>query len=227
MKETEPLTLQDCDTEEIEDVLPRIERSFRVKFPRESFAQVKTFGDLCDVIAAIVSREKHLEGCTSQQAFYQLRTAIAGVLQMDASAIAPATSLKDLFPKKGRRRKMRQLQRALGVELGLLEVKPWTNMVIVCAFVLSFIYLFIQWKYGLLGLLASYIGNRLARRLANQLREWTVGEVARVFVREHYQFARRHRGTVNRDEIAPIIKETFSEALGLEPKLLTPEAPLF
>jgi hypothetical protein len=235
MKETELDTLQNRDPEDIEDALACVQSSLGVKYAPDAFADVKTFGEMCDVIIATVDAEDAAD-CTSQQAFYKLRRAIVEVLTSDAVAgvpgadareILPATSMDELFPRKGRRRKIRQLRKVSGVKLDLIEPKGWVSLVLVLSFLFSFVYLFIQWRYGLLGLLTSFLGNWVARWTANELCYGTVGEVVRSFVESHYRLARRQPGTMNRREIVPLVKAIFREKLVLEPEVLVRDAKIF
>lgn len=60
-------TLAECDPEDIEDIIDRLRQSFGIKFGKDAFAHVNTFGDLCNVF------EQHIPGgniqdCTSQTA---------------------------------------------------------------------------------------------------------------------------------------------------------------
>jgi acyl carrier protein len=41
--------LDDYDSEHISDILVKLEKSFSLKFEKDAFYNVKTFGDLCDV----------------------------------------------------------------------------------------------------------------------------------------------------------------------------------
>lgn len=226
MRLTDEHTLQNIDPEDIGDVIMHIERSFGLRFRKDAFLEVKTFGDVCDVIYSAV-QAGHEEGCTSQQAFYKLRSAIAGLLQTDERQIVPATGMEELFPRKGRRKKMRQLQAAVSSRLDILEIKEWVGFALLLSYLTSIIGLFIRWRLGLAGFLFSLAASDVAGWFANELSYQNVGDVALLFMRMNYKNARRNSQTVNRNEIVPVVKEIFRHDLQLEPEVLTREAPVF
>jgi hypothetical protein len=45
MNTIDDLTLQECDLEDIEDIIPKIEKSFNLKFQRTEFTGLKLFGE--------------------------------------------------------------------------------------------------------------------------------------------------------------------------------------
>ena len=75
--------LRDIDSEDIEDLLLRVEKSFGIKFAEKELFHVSTFGELCDHITNKMELENS-EDCTSQQAFYS--RAIASSTGIDKSA---------------------------------------------------------------------------------------------------------------------------------------------
>jgi acyl carrier protein len=74
--------LKNVDSEDLDDVLMKIEKSFHFKFETTELKDVKTFGHLCDIIINKI-QGKNIDDCTTQQAFYKLRDAIASSLYID------------------------------------------------------------------------------------------------------------------------------------------------
>ena len=74
--------LKNVDSEDLEDVLVMIEKSFDFKFETAELKDVETFGHLCDIITNKV-QGNNIDDCTTQQAFYKLRDAIASSLYVD------------------------------------------------------------------------------------------------------------------------------------------------
>jgi hypothetical protein len=226
MKESDKLLLENCDPEDIGDMIPQIGRSFGVVFERDAFLEVKTFGEFCEVVAAAVKTLQR-DDCTSQQAFYKLRAAMVTVLDGGGVEIAPATRIDELFPRKGRRRRMRELRRVLGVKLGMLDWKPSVGIAMLIGYLLCVAGIFVNWRYGVAGLLGCVVANWVAWRLANELVCDTVGEAAWLFEGKYYHRARRDPDTVNRAEIVPVVQEIFRVGLGLPMEALAPEAVMF
>src|SRR5690349_14172915 len=113
MSNVTSIQLKDTDLEDIEDVLKKIEKSFGFKFGRTELKEVKTFGVLCDIITDKVKGDSSSD-CTTQQAFYKLRSAIGTVLSIEKSSLTVDTRLDVLFPRKQRRRKIKEAEGVLG-----------------------------------------------------------------------------------------------------------------
>src|SRR5947199_9565261 len=103
------IELKNIDSEDIGDVLRKIEKSFGFKFGDTELKDVKTFGELCDIIANKVQGDNSND-CSTQQAYYKVRSAIADTLLIDKSIIRLDTDLEQLFPRDNRRWKINDLQ---------------------------------------------------------------------------------------------------------------------
>ena len=137
--------LRNVDSEDLEDVLVKIEKSFDFKFEETELKDVKTFGQLCDIITNKV-QGNNIDDCTTQQAFYKLRNAIASIFLVDKYNITPNTDLRLLFPKNLRRQKIRDLESNIGFEINILRPKHWISSTLALTIVTSFIGLFIFWE---------------------------------------------------------------------------------
>jgi hypothetical protein len=218
-------TLENVDPEDIGDVLVKLEKSFGIKFRDEAFREAKTFGDICDVIESHLELP-HKEDCTSQQAFYKVRKAIGHTLRVDERTITPATRLNELFPRRNRRRGLRKLQRALGIEFNILDMKDWLMWLIFSGFILSLIALFVDWRIGVSGFVFFYIFARIASLFSKEMEIQTVREFTEKIARENYAAVRCNKGTVNRKEISKTIQGTFGADLGLDKSVLTRDASI-
>ena len=137
--------LRNVDSEDLEDVLVKIEKSFDFKFEETELKDVKTFGQLCDIITNKV-QGNNIDDCTTQQAFYKLRNAIASIFLVDKYNITPNTDLRLLFSKNLRRQKIRDLESNIGFEINILRPKHWISSTLALTIVTSFIGLFIFWE---------------------------------------------------------------------------------
>src|SRR5690606_1879544 len=104
------------------DVLVKVEKSFGFKFGDTELKDTKTFGELCDIITNKVQGDNSND-CTTQQAFYNLRNAIADILLIDKTGITPDTDLQKLFPKNIRRQSFKNINRHLGFKTNVLRPK--------------------------------------------------------------------------------------------------------
>ena len=224
MKRDDTLRLDEIDPEDIEDVLLMLEKSFNLSLSYHSFKDVKTFGDICDIY--LNNPGLHLDDCTSQQAFYKVRNAIAFVQPVNKELIMPESRLQDLFPRAGRRIAVSRMEKELDARIGFLAMKDWLFWVLFIGILVSLGAFFFSWKIALASLsffiLLSYIADKLSKELALS----TVAELVLRFQDRCYFKARRAPGTVNRNEIINIIRRTFANQLYIDEKDLTRNAVL-
>ncbi|HVU95264.1 MAG TPA: hypothetical protein VHE34_08575 [Puia sp.] len=225
MKLPKKIELINCDPADIGEAIEAVQASLEIEYELIALQDAKTFGEYCDVVMAALGRQ-HRDGCTAQQGFYKLRMAIGKVLKKDMAGITPATRMDSLFPAAGRQRKVRELQQELGVGMGLLDLRRGVGWGVFGCYLLAFLGIFINWRYGLAGLGVCLILNRVAWRFANQFTNGTVGEVARRFALHYYRRARRDPETVNRHEVVPVIKGIFQRVLHVDAETLTRDAVL-
>ncbi|HMK27706.1 MAG TPA: hypothetical protein VK483_16865 [Chitinophagaceae bacterium] len=217
------IELKNIHSEDIGDVLIKVERSFGFKFGKTELKDVKTFGELCDIIADKVSGY-NLNDCTTQQAFYKIRDAITITLLIDKTNITNDTELKTLFSRQNRRQKIATMEGLFGFKIRILRPKYWITVTFALTFLASLVGLFISWKIGLAILIFSIAGINLATKFGNELDLNTVGQLAEKISRENYLKSRRSPSTVNRAEIDKKVKELFITDLDLGENVLTRQA---
>ena len=213
--------LDNYEDEDIFDVVLKLEKSFGLKFEKDTFYSVKTFGDLCDIITSKV-QGYNSDDCTSQQAFYKVRTAIAVTQLIDKNSISPDTKLQDIFPKGKRRQKIKELQIELGIPFGILDIKSWLGWTIFIGIVASLVTFFFRWQLALSGLLFFIgVGWTANNFFAKEFELKTVRQLTEKLARENYVDIRRTKGTINRQEILKVIIDTFSNDLDTDKAYLT------
>lgn len=220
MKQEEIFKLENIDPDDISDVLVKVEKSFKFKFGQTDLKDVKTFGELCDIIVSKIELQENID-CTSQQAFYKLREALGTALQINEAEIQPITQLIDLFPKSIRRQKIKQVERILGFSLKILRPKHFVSGFFAILFIISLLGLFASWKFGLIGLITSLTCISVANKFANELEVSNIAALVGKMSRENYINSRRNKTTVNKAEVIKKIEQLFSHDLGLEPEFLT------
>jgi ABC-type multidrug transport system fused ATPase/permease subunit len=203
------------DVEDIEDLLKVIEKSYDIRFEKGELGHVRTFGQLTD---HIISKIKYVdkEDCTDQQAFYKIRTIIERINTFDKSVISPSTCLTDIFARETRRKDIKKIEKELGLDLKALEPKDFVTYSILLLLLISIIGLFINWKFGLVGLGISIAAFWIADKTAKEFKDKTLGELIERTTQLNYAKARRQQGTVNKKEIQGKIRKLFIESLLLD-----------
>lgn len=221
------MELKNIDPEDISDVLEKVEKSFGFKFGDSELKDVKTFGELCDLITNKVQGD-NVNDCTTQQGFYKLRNAIAATQVIHKSSITTDTNLKQLFPRHNRREKIKELQNELDMTFDILDIKAWLGWAIFIGIAGSLILFFFNWKLALSGLTFFLAICWTAYEFfAKEFKLATVGQLTEKFTRENYLKSRRNSSTINRNEISQKVKEFFSKELDLEEEVLTRQATFF
>jgi hypothetical protein len=215
--------LKNIDSEDIDDLLVKVENSFDIKFNGDELINITTFGQLCDQIANKIQLDNSND-CTSQQAFYKLRDAISLTLHMDNKTISTDFALSDILPRQSRRLRTKKLEKHLGFKLNILRPPHWVTRSLAILLVASFVGLFIKWPIGLLGFVFSTIGLWVSNKIGNELDLQTVGQVAEKMTRENYLKSRRNPTTFNKSEIEKVLTAWFIDDLGLDKSKLTRDA---
>jgi hypothetical protein len=213
--------LDNYEDEDIFDVVLKLEKSFGLKFEKDTFDNVKTFGELRDIITSKV-QGVNSDDCTSQQAFNRIRNAIASTQLIDKNSVKPDTKLQDIFPRYKRRQKIKELQVELGTPIDILDIKSWIGWTIFIGIVASLIVFFFKWQLAFGSLLFFIAVGWIAYKFfAKEFKRQTVRQLTEKLVRENYVDIRRKKGTINRQEVLEIVIDTFSKDLDIDKAYLT------
>lgn len=223
MKDSEDIRPDDYEDEDIFDVVIKLEKSFSIKFEKNAFIKVKTFGDLCDILESYIKYD-HKEDCTKQQAFYKIRTAISETQLINKGQINPGTKLVELFPRHNRRTQVKKFQKLLGVNLKLLTYSGWLALTFVIGILSSFIAFFFDWKIAVSGIVFFTLAHKIAGILGRDFEFDTVKDLTEKATTDHYIDIRRSKLTVNRNEILTIIKDAFRTGLSIDNEQLERDA---
>jgi hypothetical protein len=217
------IELKNIDPEDVGDVLLKVEKSFGFKFGDTELKDVKTFGELCDIITNKVQGD-NASDCTTQQAFYKLKAAILATTSFHQDEITLETNLKKLFPRKLRRQQIHSLEKVLGCTTNILRPRHWLPLALVFVFLTSLIGLYFSWQAGAIGIGFSILVMAITFKFGKEIELTTVGELVEKIAREHYRKVRRNSSTVNRNEVVQKVKELFMTDLELEQESLTRES---
>lgn len=219
------IQLKNIAPEDIEDLLVKVQDSFDIKFTDNELASVYTFGEMCDCIKGKIQLD-HTDDCTTQQAFYKLRTSITTSLQLDRDGLTTDTLLAEILPRRTRRMRTKKIEDELGFKLSLLRPPHFLTGILVLLLLASFISVFFIWQLGLAGLGLSIGGLWLAGKTANELDLKTIGQLAEKMTRENYLKSRRNPKSYNDNEVEKVLTDWFSNDLGIDKTKLTREARL-
>jgi hypothetical protein len=217
--------LDNIDPEDFEDTLLKVEKSFGAKFAYNSFKDAKTFGDICNIIESQINLTDKND-CTTQQAFYKVRKAIALSQNLDERNIELQTKLEDIFPRSNRRQAIKHFQQALGFSVDILSMKTWLGWTLAAGFIVSLIAFYFSWQYAVAGLTFFTLATWTANKFSKELDISTVRELTEKISREHYLLSRRESGTMNRNEIVKTIQDVFIADHAIDREHLTKEASL-
>lgn len=208
--------LKDIAIEDIEDVLIKVEDSFNFRFVDDELLYIKTFGQLCIHIQNKLQLAD-TGGCTTQQAFYKLRSALG-------SNVTPSMLLKDVLPRPGRVSAVRVIEKQLGFKLHLLKPPQYVASGLVIGIMASAVLLLYDWKTGLAGMVYFSFALIIAHKTTKNLTVKTVGQLAQKIARESYTQARRNPFTYNANEVEKVLVDLFSTGLTIHPSKLIPTA---
>lgn len=203
--------------EDFSDLLVRLEAMFDIKFQDEELLNLGSFDDLISLTINKIGLE-NADSCTTQRAFYQIRSAIKELGKFDTNKLTPRSRLEDVFPKKNRRETIKRFESKLGVKTNMLDVNGYIASVLIFIFVISFVLLFINFKFGVLGILLDVVGWKIAFKFAKEIRINSIRELTEQIVCENYMFFRKDKSTINKTELSRLITRWFADNMGLEEK---------
>jgi len=204
--------LENIDPDDIEDVLIKIEKSFELNFSDKEFYYVKTFGEMYDHLQNKIALE-HTESCTTQQAFYKLRSAFSNTLKVEKKKITPDMLLSDILPEKNRKKKVKKIESHLGFKVNILNFPILFGCIMFIFFILSIFFLILGSPMGL-GFIIFTIGGVLT--IKRELRNETLGNLAKRMTKENYCKSRRNPKTCNKKEIENLLLYWFTDYLAIE-----------
>jgi hypothetical protein len=196
---TPPLESLNALPEGLDELIERIEETFRIDLPSYELVDVRTVGDL---YAVILGKLETADTSRPGQAFFRLRKAMMAALGLPRKAIRPATKLAVLLPEAKRIAAWKQLEVATGLTFPKLRHPRWARDVIRSLALIAAIatqWLMADWTHprGIFWLplevtvVVAFIVARQALYaatgfLAKGLPERSVGELAKTLLQTNY-----------------------------------------
>ena len=196
--------------DDLDDFIQKVGKSFNITFEPFELANVNTLHELRDHLV-IKMKDKLTSGCTTQQAYYKLKSAINEVTGI--TAVTPQTLLADVIPLKNRRQTVNNIEKALGFRINILKPKSWIESTLAILVFASLITFFFNWKIALAGLLASVAGFYIANYFGKEFRMQTLREAAEQITFLNYSKVRSLKGTITEGEIEKVLLELFLDTL--------------
>lgn len=226
MQLPEEETLRSCDHEDIGDIMLTLADSFNI--PVNDMANIVTIGELTTLLQQY-GNNHHTGGCTTQQAFYKVRTALTAVTATGRVTITPHTPLQTIITGRGLtlRKKTKIFQQKLGINVNIMGSTCLAILINSSLGIAALVYCFTSFKYAALLLAACIVSSIISKLFFAELSVKTAGELAKKLTEEHYLQARRHTGTINRQEIQALVQNIFRDRLALAKASLTPDEVLF
>lgn len=204
-----------ADLENIEDLIPSIEKMYKINFDENELARLTNFDEFCEKIVAKINLE-NVDNCTTQQAFYKLRKSIVDLGIAKKNELNTETKLREIFPRKNRRKIVRSLEENIGFELNLINPQQIISISLFVLILVSIVFLFINFKFGILGILISVLGFKLAYKFGKEIEMNSIRELVEKITTENYLNLRRNKNTINRKELKNVLTDWFAENLGIE-----------
>ncbi|WP_121965127.1 hypothetical protein [Myroides sp. N17-2] len=176
-------------------------------------AIVKNVAEMIELLVSTFKQERK-EGCTSQQAFYKLRT----VLQKytNESDIKPSTRLEELFPKQNRIENIKRVEEELGIKLSILKPKDSVAAMFVVTFLGLFALLFFATLYAMVGGVIWSFAYKVTKDYGKEFKVDTGGELVKRMIEKNYFKSRRDPNTMNEQEFRDVIIDYLVDKVGLE-----------
>ena len=204
------MKLEHWELENIEDSLSEMEQCFGITITNEELYKQETLGSLVDLIKSKIDLT-NVDDCTTQQAFYKLKSAILKMKITDRQSLKPNTSLELIFPRKSRRRDIKNLEVLLGFKLNILFPPKYLLYITFGVLVISICCLFINLKYSLIGIGLSSLILFLLIKTAKEFDLKTLGELADSISKTNYIKVRRQSNTFNKNEVEEVVMHWLKE----------------
>jgi hypothetical protein len=193
------------DSEDFEDILIKLQDSFKFEFLDSEIENLITIDQLAD---RVISRLNYKEGkeCTSQIVFYKLRKHLTDKLKKSDKELLPKTRLHDLFPRKGRRQKWESVFADFYIKIPQLTPPGYLILILILSFIASVILVFSYSSIiGLTAFAATLISWKISYRLGKSFPVKDLRDLAGKLSSENYIDSRRHKQTINIPEIKRLV----------------------
>lgn len=164
------------ESDESEEFLSRLENSFGMDHQEMGISNGILLEELVQSVITKLDRRTSA-GCTSQILFYRVRGILVRELGIRRQAVLPTSSLRTILPKASRRKMLIRLEQDLGITIRYFQAPGWMQLGTLLTLFLSFVWLFINPAFGIMGIVMSLLTVSIAHRVASSLPFKTLGEL--------------------------------------------------
>lgn len=198
----------ELEEDKIDEELWLIEKGLNIKFEEDELLGTHTFDDLTKLIISKIQLADD-SVCTSLRMFYKLKRFVSATSSFDIKQLTPETNLKDVFPLRKRRRRVKALEHYLGFRLDLLAPNRILLIFLRALFFIGILNLSSSVIVGLIVMSLATLGFYLAFTFGRTLCYDTVRNLIEDQVLYNYLKMREGEETVNRREIEKLLNRHY------------------
>ena len=203
------------DCEDLEDIIIKLQASFKVEFQSDKIENKITIQQLADKLISKLNLKEGNE-CTSQIVFYKLKKDLIEKLHLKDKDLHPKTKLRDVFPIKGRRQAWKNSIEDFAIHVPRLSPPTYLILTLALFFIAPIIIIpTCSFVYGLILFAASCIGSKLANKFGKSLPTDDLGTLAKIISSENYLDSRKHLNNINTPEIK---RHVYNMIIDWQPK---------
>lgn len=210
---------QTVSSEDVEDLLPVIERSLGFEFKTDELIKTESLNDICEII---ISRLKQPDddACTTLIAFNKLRNELVMSGLANKENIAPYTNPEIVFNIQCRIGSIEYIEEKINFKASLLKQKKQYKIISLISFIGGFISVFFFLPAGLILFLLSmlfwYLDKEFEHNYQQQLQYESLRDYIEDNVFENYLDFRKDKQTINRKELKKLMMKWFARKLGVD-----------
>lgn len=209
--------LQDIiiEGDESDELLSRLESSFGIDSTEMGLSNGMTLHELVQCVLTKLDRRTS-DGCTSQSLFYKVRGMLVSELGISKSTISPTSKLSGLLPKASRRQTIARLEKGLGIKIRYYQAPGWIQLGALLTLLLSFIWLFINPGFGIIGIVISLLIISIAHKVSSSLPFQTFGELIERIWTDNLVQIQNNEGSINPREVDRVLINVICDLHGIE-----------
>jgi len=200
---------------DLRDVLSKIELSFEIKFEEDFYPVEMTIHEVTEIVLSRLDK-KPTKDRTAIAFFFRFRKVLIERYGFSKNAITPTTDLAVVFPNRSRKKRIKEVEQALGIQTNIVGANAGPILLLILSIILSVIILFFTFFVGLGLLVVSLVALKAVVYFGNALYVNTVKEYVHRVIQSNYFQARKDTTTYNPDEVKRIIKDMFLEEIEIE-----------
>jgi len=196
----------DYSFDNVNDMLVYIEENFGVKINFYDLSKKYDTDQIIDIIISKIEKED-TNSNTSLQFLQKIQRFVSHLDSCHVKELTPKTKLKDIFPKKVRKRQIRMLQQYIGINIPFFGPHYITISLLSVLFFASIFSLTENLIFIFILLPISILSFYLAFQWGDTLQFNTIQDLTDYVLRYHYIKARENTETVNKKEIRRLLKK--------------------